>query len=186
MIAWRNLGAAFIVLTAGAVPVDGGGAYFVAPAYPAYYPAPVRTSWSCSYPAAYFYAPSVPITVIPWVPLATPTPAPPSNAPGVRKSVMPSADGPSKQAQVPVPAPSVVESRTGTSGDAVSDRFRVGFWNAAGRDVTLVVEGRSHRLTRDRALTLELPRTFSWQVDQEAGQTGRVPEGKTTLEVVIR
>jgi hypothetical protein len=154
-----------------------GWVYWVAPAYPACYPIRV----------AYFYPAFVyplPVTVMP---LATPTPAPPSTAPSPYKAQMPSADKSAHAPAMSSAGPSVVESRTSSgTADSPDTRFRVGFWNLSGKDVTLVIDGRPHSLARDRALTLELPRVFSWQVDQEAAQQGRVPEGKTAMELVIR
>jgi hypothetical protein len=84
-------------------------------------------------------------------------------------------------------APVVLEARsTVPSGGLAKDRCRVGFWNLSGKDVTLVVGGKTHSLARDRAITLELPRTFVWQVDQQPSNTERVADDQATFEVVIR
>lgn len=66
------------------------------------------------------------------------------------------------------------------------ERCRVGFWNLTGRDVTLVVDGKSHALARDRALTLDLNRMFVWQADARGPQSEQVAEDQSTHEVVVR
>ena len=47
------------------------------------------------------------------------------------------------------------------------ERFPVGFWNVSGRDVLLTVGGQRYLLARNRSITLNLGRTFAWQVDQQ-------------------
>ncbi len=92
---------------------------------------------------------------------ATPTPAPPSTT-----------AEPPTQAK-PRRAPAVHESRSLSTGsaNAVSrgrpeqGRCRAGFWNVTGRDLKLTVNGQQRFLPRDRALTLEVDRQFSWQMD---------------------
>jgi len=64
--------------------------------------------------------------------------------------------------------------------------YRVGFWNLTDRDLTVKVDGQPHALARGRGLTLTLGRQFVWQVDQRAPTNERIPEDKTTLEIVIR
>jgi hypothetical protein len=89
--------------------------------------------------------------------------------------------------------PTVVATRSLTGNAPPSnlalpakDRCRVGFWNLTGRDVTLVVEGRSHSLARDRALTLDLNRSFTWQIDARGPQSEQVADDQATHEVVVR
>jgi hypothetical protein len=85
-------------------------------------------------------------------------------------------------------APHVFESRADSDRPPVlaKDRCRVGFWNMSGRDVTLVVDGQARLLPRNRLLTLDLARTFAWQIDQQPRHTERVAEDRATYEVVIR
>ncbi len=91
------------------------------------------------------------------------------------------------------PGPVVVATRS-LAGNASApgvlpapkDRCRVGFWNLTGRDVTLVVDGKSHTLARDRALTLDLNRMFVWQADARGAQNEQVAEDQSTHEVVVR
>ncbi len=89
--------------------------------------------------------------------------------------------------------PKVVAARSLT-GNAVApsilpvakDRCRVGFWNLTGRDLALVVDGKSHPLARDRALTLDLNRVFGWQIDGNGPRSELVAEDQSTHEVVVR
>jgi hypothetical protein len=66
------------------------------------------------------------------------------------------------------------------------DRCQVGFWNLSGRDVTLAIEGKSWTLLKDRAVTIDLDRQFSWQVDGRSQHVERVAEGSASHEVTIR
>lgn len=143
-----------------------------------YAPAPMMAPWLC--------VPSVPtprvaplprtITV---APLAAPKSAPPSG-----KTAEPPLD--------PKRAPVIIESRSFggaflPQGPAPSaGRCRVGFWNVTGRDVTLTVNGQARTLSKDRALTVELDRTFGWQIDSGAAHAERVPDEQTSFEVIIR
>jgi hypothetical protein len=63
---------------------------------------------------------------------------------------------------------------------------KVGFWNATGRDVKLVVNGQEHALARNRSLTLTLDREFAWHLDGQAAQKESVPDNRTAYEVVVR
>ncbi len=85
-------------------------------------------------------------------------------------------------------APAVTESRfPGNATEPTTKaRCRVGFWNLSGRDVTLTVDGQPRPLGKERALTLELPLRFVWQVDQTPARTEQVPTGQSTHEIVIR
>ncbi len=114
-----------------------------------------------------YYYPAYPA----WCGYATPTPAPAS-----RK------------------APRVIEERTPPAGRpadgkpaaATGERVSVGFWNVAGRDVVLKVDGTSYPVPRNRRVKLDLPRRFVWQVVGAEPQAEQVPEGKATLDLVIR
>jgi hypothetical protein len=63
---------------------------------------------------------------------------------------------------------------------------RVGFWNITGRDVTLSIDGRTRNLAKDRAITVDVERSFTWQVNDGALHTERVPTEQNTFEVIIR
>jgi len=137
-----------------------------------------------SYPATYIYPAVMPLASMPLAsmplasmplassPLAVPTPAPPSphtvEPPLNRKAFMPAAD----KAMV-------------TPG-AVSDRCRVGFWNQSGRELKLVVAGQLHLVPHDRAVTLDVPRTFVWQIDQQPARTETIAAERTTHDIVLR
>jgi hypothetical protein len=193
----------FVALLAWqAAPAHGSGggrvytaSYYYPASYPVYYATysyrvPVAVSyaapaWPVSYaaPAPVVCVPvvSVPAAVpVPARPLyAVPTPAPPS------QPVYPSAVKPAP--------PQVSELRSGTDGQPpgavsvpVTDRVRVGFWNVSGRDVLLTVDGQRRVLPRNRSITLLLGRHFVWQVDERTAQTEDVPEGNSTLELVLR
>ena len=157
----------------------GYGPSYYSPAYygPAYYE---------YYAPAFSYCPSVavypairPIPKIPTVPAkkATETvPVPTTKEPP-----------PSSMLQK---GPTVTESRS-TSRDIADgrpgpDHCKVGFWNLTGRDITLRVEGQPRVLAKNRAVTLDLARSFSWQVDQEQATTEQVPAEQRFHEVILR
>jgi hypothetical protein len=48
------------------------------------------------------------------------------------------------------------------------------------------VEGKTRTLAKNRSLSLELDREFTWQVDRLPAHTERVPDGLAAHEVVIR
>jgi len=132
-----------------------------------------------SYPATYVYPAVMPLASMPLAsmplassPLAVPTPAPPSpqtvEPPLNRKAFMPAAD-----------------KAMATPG-AVSDRCRVGFWNQSGRELKLVVAGHLHLVPHDRAVTLDVPRTFVWQIDQQPARTENIAAERTTYDIVLR
>jgi len=181
MFVWRYLGGILVLATLG---LNSAGAFGWLRAGPVpsashCYTVPLIVyGWTYSYPAPYAYPAAVP--------LAIPTAAPPSTVepPLIRKIEMPSADMSPKSA----PGPTVIEVRPmnpAVTGLA-KDRCRVGFWNLSGRDVTLVIDGKSRLVARDRALTLELPRDFGWRVDQRPAQTEHVADDKSAHEIVIR
>ena len=142
-----------------------------------YVAAPVMAPWLC--------VPSVPTPrVAPLPRTITPPLAGPKSAPPSGKTTEPPMD--------PKRAPVIIESRS--FGGAFlpqgpgpsAGRCRVGFWNVTGRDVTLTVNGQARPLSKDRALTVELDRTFGWQVDGGAAHAERVPDEQTSFEVIIR
>ena len=86
--------------------------------------------------------------------------------------------------------PTVTEARSmardyARNGDG-REHCKVGFWNVTGRDVTLKIDGQPRLLPKDRAVTLELGRSFNWQVDQEQAVTEHVPAEQPFHEVILR
>jgi hypothetical protein len=154
--------------------------------YPAYYSVPAVATVSYYGPAWPVYAAPAPVVCAPTVavpvagPLyAVPTAAPPSQTiepPPVKSGV----------------GPVVTEARAGgivktvAAGNSGQDRVQVGFWNVSGRDLILTIDGRRHTLPRNRSITLELGRQFTWRIDQRAPQDENIPEGNSTLEIVLR
>jgi len=66
------------------------------------------------------------------------------------------------------------------------DRCSVAFWNLTGRTLAVRIDGRDHVLGAGRSLTLDLPRTFAWQVSGREAEATRVAAGSPTAEVLIR
>jgi hypothetical protein len=155
--------------------------------YPVYYRVPAVATVSYYAPAWQVYAVPAPVVCPPTVtvsvpagPLyAVPTPAPPSQT---------FEPPPAKTGAGPV----VTEARAGTAlktvaaGGAGNDRVRVGFWNVSGRDLTLTIDGQQHVLPRNRSITLNLGRQFTWRIDQRAPQSENIAEGNSTMEIVLR
>jgi len=129
---------------------------------------------------------------------AVPTAAPPdfqpvpTPAPTPKLSPRPQpVPGPTTK-EPPLRAPSVIESRSqggvmpAEATELAPGRCKIGFWNITGADVTLTVDGQERKLPKDRAVTLELGRTFVWQVSGRGPQTVRVPDGQNVFEVILR
>jgi hypothetical protein len=136
-----------------------------------YYCAPVT-------PYAYCPPITMPLPRVTPVPDARPTAAPPSQTaePPLQKQT-------SNDPRMPV----IGSSPTiGSKAPPAKDRCRVGFWNLSGRDVTLVIDGTARTLAKDRSVTLDLERQFTWQVAGQPQHVERVREAQTTLELVIR
>jgi hypothetical protein len=66
------------------------------------------------------------------------------------------------------------------------DRYAIGFRNLSGREVTLLVAGRSTLLQPGQTLSVQLPRRFAWQVVGRDPQSQTLPEGESALEIVLR
>jgi hypothetical protein len=155
-----------------------------------------RVAWWSSPPTVSYYYYEMPMTywyycppvqvqrprVIP-VPDALPKSAPPSttNEPPLQKKT-------SNDARMPVITASHSADGNYVPGNAplAKDRCRVGFWNLSGRDVTLMIDGKSWKLAKDRAITVDLERQFAWQVEGQPQHVERVGEGQSAYEVVIR
>lgn len=65
-------------------------------------------------------------------------------------------------------------------------KSKVSFWNLTGDDVIVTVEDRNHTIAKDRAVILELPRSFSWRSGFQAPKTESVPDDVNHFEVMIR
>ncbi|MBX9679712.1 MAG: hypothetical protein K2X38_13195 [Gemmataceae bacterium] len=147
---------------------------------PIYYSTPIR-----SYPI--YSAPLWPCPIEPTIrvtPLAKETPAPASSAP----SPTPTSKEPPLHNHGK--APTITESRSVGGAYAgvgmVLPRCKVGFWNLTGKEITVRVEGKVQVLPKDRAVTIELDRQFSWQAPGREQTMERVPEDQNAYEVIIR
>jgi hypothetical protein len=188
----RGFARASLVLLFFPIATHGGGVV-VTSYYPGvcYQPAVVYYAPAVTYyvPSISYYAPAwpvytAPVVCPPAVPYAVPTAAPPSQT----------IEPPMLASSAPRPAPIITESQTGSDSAKVAkisdpgagERVLVGFWNVTGRDVTLTIDGRTRVLPRNRNLTVPVGRQFVWRVDQRPAQTERVPEGSSTMEIVVR
>ena len=178
--AWLLVAGTVLLTSPAALPL--GGHFSQRPADAVAYASP---SIYCI-PFAMPLAPSSNIPARPVGPaLAKPTPAPPSG------SVEPPRE-PSREPPLPKvrEAPKIIESRshsdTSMDGAPPVGRCRVGFWNITGRDVTLTIDGQARKIAKDHALTLELSRSFVWQLDGRPPQTERVSVEQTVYEVILR
>jgi hypothetical protein len=111
---------------------------------------------------------------------------------------VPQAAPPSQTSEPPMGAngsraPIIHESRSQGSKyspqeneDPAKSSLRVGFWNLTGRNVKLIVDGQSRLLERDRAITLDLGRRFTWQLDANQPQRVHVSADQTGYEVILR
>lgn len=153
--------------------------YYYVPAYSYYVPVGPRVVYPLP---PVFVAP--PITVSPY---ATPVVAPasvsaePPLADSPRASVGESASTSQR------PAGSFYSVLLGPRGMERSDgRCSVAFWNLTGRTLSLRIDGRDHVLSAGRSLTLDLPRSFAWQVSGREPEATRIAGESTTAEVLIR
>ena len=137
----------------------------------------------------YYYCP--PLTMVIPVPDARPGYAIPTPAPPSATGEPPLQKGPLKAVNDPR-LPEIVTSHAlgGSHVPGASplpkNRCRVGFWNLSGRDVTLLIDGKAWKLSKDRAVTLDLDRQFAWQIQGGTQRVERVPEGLTAYEVLLR
>jgi hypothetical protein len=123
--------------------------------------------------------------------LAEPTPAPPSAspAPGSPTPVPRSpttAEPPTFQKRAPTVFEARSGARTAQAAEVSEDRCKVGFWNITGQDVTLTIDGKSRMLAKDRAVTIDLGRDFTWQITGREPRHERVPQETNVLEVILR
>jgi hypothetical protein len=145
----------------------------------------------------YFGTPPVYVAPVPYCPVqgqpvpvytppyANPTPAPPSRKETKEPPLGQGSPG----------GPRVIESRTYSPSDIApvkhvevrsQDACKIGFWNVSGADVNLIVDGKTHMIPNNRNLTLTLSRAFTFQVNALEPRSERVPDEKTTHEIVIR
>ncbi len=114
--------------------------------------------------------------------IATPVPAPASQDPARPASPpMPPASEP-RESQSYYDA--YAASQTGTA--AATGTCSVGFWNSTARPVTVRVAGQVQFIQPGRGVTLELPRTFTWQLDDRQPQPARALADQAGLDIVIR
>lgn len=112
----------------------------------------------------------------------------------------PSAAPPTPAATLAPPTPASATSRPAAPGKyyvlyrvaprgsqaGSGQRGRVSFWNLTGRDVVLRVGGRTQSIARGKRVSLDLERTFEWQVDGRAAEKATIRDGDVGLEVVLR
>jgi hypothetical protein len=144
---------------------------------------PIAPVYYVSQPAAYLW-PAPQVRPAPGAGYAQPQPAPPSQD---------TEPAPEKKKTTP---PKVSETQSSSKSDFRIERlsedgdgkasYRVGFWNVTGRDLKLTVSGKTYHVPRDRSLTLMVGRTFSWGIDSNHPQEDRVPDDRTSHEIVIR
>lgn len=174
------------------------------PATTIYYPSyPVIRYQYCEPAPIYVQpAPCLPAPTGPLVPVEQPRPAQPTPAPPSTKEPPLAKDPPAEVKPVPEKKvqepPRVLESKSFSIEDGKGQKpapavdvtnkgvCSVGFWNVSGKDVTIVVEGKTHTVPRDRNLVLPLGREFSWHIEGQSARTEAVPEGKLAYEIVIR
>ncbi len=143
------------------------------------------------YTPVYYYYPTYPVCL---APLPVAMAQPPSGAAPVQKlGESPRAASPKEpptSADMMKKGPTIIESRSlggayAQLGNA-KERCKVGFWNLTGRDVTLKIDGQPRVLAKNRAMTLDLERSFTWQLDLGDAVTERVPEEQPFHEVILR
>ena len=184
---WRLSFCVVVVSALAASQASSFGGRFGSSSAPAttvhYYYAVPTTYWVVPY---YYCPPLAAPRVIP-VPDARPTPAPPSptGEPPLQKMIEKKV---SNDARMPIIVTSHAVGGNFVPGTMplAKDRCRVGFWNLSGREVTLMIEGKSWTLAKDRAVTLDLERQFSWQIEGRSQHAERVSDGQASHEIVIR
>jgi hypothetical protein len=187
---------AALLLAALAGPAHAFGgrwAYAASYPYPVYYP--VRYSVPAVATVSY-YAPAWQVYAVPAPVVCAPGAAVPVTVPAGPLYAVPTPAPPSQTVEPP-PAktgagPAVTEARAGAVLKTVAAastgkaRVQVGFWNVSGRDLTLTIDGQPYALPRNRSITLDLGRQFTWRIDRRAPQSENIAEGNSTLEIVLR
>jgi hypothetical protein len=83
-------------------------------------------------------------------------------------------------------APVIITAHALAANKSSKERVKIGFWNLTGRDITITIEGKTRALVKNRSVTLELDREFSWRVDGRPDHVERVPDGMVVYEVLVR
>lgn len=123
--------------------------------------------------------------------LAEPVPAPPSPSPApLSPTPVPRLPITTEPPTIQKRAPTVFEARSGTrtaqAAEVSQDRCKVGFWNVTRQDVTLTIDGKSRMLAKDRAVTVDIGREFTWQITGRELRQERVPPETKVFEVILR
>jgi hypothetical protein len=63
---------------------------------------------------------------------------------------------------------------------------KVSFWNQTASELTIFVGDKTHRIARDRAVVVPLPRDFAWKTDGLLEKRELVPVDLNYFDVVIR
>jgi hypothetical protein len=182
------------VLAASAGPAQAWGRRAQTTAY--YYPAsvicvPVYPSAGVMAPVPYLPAlapassapvyatptPAPPQGTLPGTAPVPPGPMPPAGTPGVRESSS------YYDAYAATATSSLPAAREGRA-NLLNERSSVGFWNSTPRDMVLRVNGAAYRLTAGKGMTLDLPRRFTWQIDERAARAEELNEA--AIDIVIR
>ncbi len=118
-------------------------------------------------------------------------PGPGSCCPGPTEESTP----PSKETKEPpkgdkLRGPILQEIKSVTKGSepAPSATCRVGFWNFREREVTITVAEQKivRKVPAKQGFSVDLPREFTWRIDDEMPQLDRVPDNKSEAERIVR
>jgi hypothetical protein len=149
-----------------------------------YYAAPMY--WD---PCVIYLPPCPPVMVQGTQPIQAPMPR---EAPLAAPSAAPPSAGPITPEKG---KPEVSESRSFYESFAVKpqvsekvlgERCAVGFWNLAGRDLSVSIEGQAHVIPRGKSLKIQTGRQFVWRMEGHEAQTETVPPDNSGVEIVIR
>jgi len=152
---------------------------------------------SMSYSGPAYYGPvcsyALPIVALPYpcVPILPPERLPRPIGKGLAKPI-PAPARTTNEPPAAKRAPIITESRSLGGGflhlapNVPAGRIRVGFWNITGRDLTVHVDGQPRKIAKDQAVTIDLARTFVWQIGDGVVQTERVAEDRGSYEVILR
>jgi hypothetical protein len=163
-----------------------------------------RSSYRAAPPIAVYYCPVPVVAAVPYpvVPAPYPEPVP---VPPLRRYAEPRPAPPSGTPEPPRPPETkpkagvnTQESRkvsekffdsyfvAGPTRTPGGDRCAVTFWNLAGQNLTLTVEGRAHLLPAGQSVRLDLKREFTWTVAGREAERQQVPAAESGVEIVVR
>ncbi len=157
--------------------------YYYSSAY--YYPTYYTPTVSYYVPSTVYYTPVACETEVPVSVVSSPSTkiySQPTQAPSRKQTVEP----PSKKAPKIRESASFYQQTKLNEISAENNTCQVGFWNISNRDVVLKVGGRTYDLEKNRSLTIDLPREFSWQIGSAGRNQEFVPEDRNSYEIVIR